>query len=104
MARSLRPTLFASRRLLLFAGGSVLAAPSIARAQAQNAQAKAQLIQAEENFKRVEGLTASKVATQKALEDAIAQRDSARAAEKPAMPMGRMAASEEPPIHMGRSG
>ena len=36
MARSLRPTLFASRRLLLFAGGSVLAAPSIARAQAPN--------------------------------------------------------------------
>lgn len=53
---------------------------ALARVQAQNAQAKAQLIQAEENFKRVEGLTASKVATQKALEDAIAQRDGARAA------------------------
>jgi membrane fusion protein (multidrug efflux system) len=53
---------------------------ALARAQAQNAQAKAQLIQAEENYKRVEGLTASKVATQKALEDAIAQRDGARAA------------------------
>ncbi len=53
---------------------------TLSRAQAQNAQAKAQLIQAEENYKRVEGLAASRVSTQKALEDAIAQRDGARAA------------------------
>jgi len=52
---------------------------SLARAQAQNAQARSALIQAEENFKRIEGLAASKVATQKAYEDAVAQRDGARA-------------------------
>ncbi len=53
---------------------------ALARANAQAAQAKAQLIQAEENFKRQEGLAAQKVATQKAFEDAIAGRDGARAA------------------------
>ena len=52
---------------------------ALARANAQAAQAKAGLIQAEENFKRQEGLAAQKVATQKAYEDAIAQRDQARA-------------------------
>lgn len=53
---------------------------ALARANAQAAQAKAGLIQAEENFKRQEGLAAQKVATQKAYEDAIAARDQARAA------------------------
>ncbi len=47
---------------------------------AQAAQAKAALIQAEENFKRQEGLAAQRVATQKAYEDAVASRDQARAA------------------------
>lgn len=53
---------------------------ALARANAQAAQAKAQLIQAEENYKRQEGLAAQKVATQKAFEDAVAARDGARAA------------------------
>ncbi len=53
---------------------------ALARATAQAAQAKATLIQAEENYKRQEGLAAQKVATQKSLEDAIAGRDQARAA------------------------
>jgi len=53
---------------------------ALARANAQAAQAKAGLIQAEENFKRQEGLAAQRVATQKAYEDAIAARDQARAA------------------------
>ena len=53
---------------------------ALARANAQAAQAKAQLIQAEENYKRQEGLAAQKVATQKAFEDAVAGRDGARAA------------------------
>jgi membrane fusion protein, multidrug efflux system len=53
---------------------------ALARANAQAAQAKAGQIQAEENFKRQEGLAAQKVATQKAYEDAIAARDQARAA------------------------
>ena len=53
---------------------------ALARANAQAAQAKATLIQAEENYKRQEGLAAQKVATQKSLEDAIAARDQARAA------------------------
>jgi membrane fusion protein (multidrug efflux system) len=52
---------------------------ALARANAQAAQAKAALIQAEENFKRQEGLAAQRVATQKAYEDAVAARDSARA-------------------------
>lgn len=52
---------------------------ALARATAQAAQAKAALIAAEENFKRVEGLAAQRVSTQKALEDAIAARDSGRA-------------------------
>jgi membrane fusion protein (multidrug efflux system) len=52
---------------------------ALARANAQAAQARATLIQAEENFKRQEGLAAQKVATQKAYEDAIAVRDQARA-------------------------
>lgn len=52
---------------------------ALARATAQAAQAKAALIQAEENYKRQEGLAAQKVATQKSLEDAIAVRDQARA-------------------------
>ena len=52
---------------------------ALARANAQAAQAKATLIQAEENYKRQEGLAAQKVATQKSLEDAIAGRDQARA-------------------------
>lgn len=53
---------------------------AFARANAQAAQAKAALIQAEENFKRQEGLAAQRVATQKAYEDAVAARDQARAA------------------------
>jgi len=53
---------------------------ALARATAQAAQAKATLIQAEENYKRQEGLAAQKVATQKSLEDAVAGRDQARAA------------------------
>ncbi|WP_422002752.1 efflux RND transporter periplasmic adaptor subunit [Reyranella sp.] len=53
---------------------------ALARATAQAAQAKAALVQAEENYKRQEGLAAQKVATQKSLEDAIAGRDQARAA------------------------
>jgi membrane fusion protein (multidrug efflux system) len=53
---------------------------ALARASAQAAQAKAALIQAEENFKRQEGLAAQRVATQKAYEDAVAARDQARAA------------------------
>jgi len=53
---------------------------ALARTMAQAAQAKATLIQAEENFKRVEGLAAQKVSTQKAYEDAVAARDQARAA------------------------
>src|SRR5512139_2509787 len=53
---------------------------ALARATAQAAQAKAALIQAEENFKRQEGLAAQRVATQKAYEDAVAGRDQARAA------------------------
>jgi membrane fusion protein (multidrug efflux system) len=53
---------------------------ALARANAQAAQAKAALIQAEENFKRQEGLAAQRVATQKAYEDAVASRDQARAA------------------------
>jgi membrane fusion protein (multidrug efflux system) len=52
---------------------------SLARATAQAAQAKATLIQAEENYNRQVGLAAQKVATQKSLEDAIAGRDQARA-------------------------
>src|ERR1044072_8295690 len=53
---------------------------ALARANAQAAQARATLIQAEENFKRQEGLAAQRVATQKAYEDAVAGRDQARAA------------------------
>lgn len=53
---------------------------ALARATAQAAQAQAALIQAEENYNRVQGLAAQKVSTQKALEDAIAGRDQARAA------------------------
>ena len=53
---------------------------ALARATAQAAQAKAALVQAEENYRRQEGLAAQKVATQKSLEDAIAARDQARAA------------------------
>jgi membrane fusion protein (multidrug efflux system) len=52
---------------------------ALARANAQAAQARATLIQAEENFKRQEGLVAQKVATQKAYEDATSLRDQARA-------------------------
>ena len=52
---------------------------ALARATAQAAQAKAALIQAEENYKRVEGLAAQKVSTQKSFEDAVAARDQARA-------------------------
>ncbi|UYN97466.1 MAG: efflux RND transporter periplasmic adaptor subunit [Enhydrobacter sp.] len=52
---------------------------ALSRVQAQAAQARAALTQAEENYKRVEGLAGQKVATQKALEDAIAARDQARA-------------------------
>ena len=53
---------------------------ALSRATAQAAQAKATLIQAEENYKRVEGLAAQKVSTQKSFEDAVAARDQARAA------------------------
>src|SRR5262249_20279373 len=52
---------------------------ALARATAQAAQAKATLIAAEENYKRIEGLAAQKVSTQKAFEDAIAARDQGRA-------------------------
>jgi membrane fusion protein (multidrug efflux system) len=52
---------------------------ALARANAQAAQARAAVIQTEENFKRQEGLAAQRVATQKAYEDAIALRDQARA-------------------------
>jgi membrane fusion protein, multidrug efflux system len=52
---------------------------TLARAQAQAALAKATLTQAEENYKRVEGLVAQKVSPQKSLEDAVAARDQARA-------------------------
>jgi membrane fusion protein (multidrug efflux system) len=52
---------------------------ALSRAQAQAAQARATLTQAEENYKRVEGLVAQKVSAQKSLEDAIAARDQARA-------------------------
>ena len=53
---------------------------ALSRREAQAAQARAALMQAEENYKRVEGLVAQKVSTQKSLEDAIAARDQARAA------------------------
>jgi len=53
---------------------------ALSRATAQAAQARATLVQAEENFRRVEGLASQKVSTQKNLEDAIAARDQARAA------------------------
>jgi membrane fusion protein (multidrug efflux system) len=53
---------------------------ALSRTQAQAAQARATLIQTEENYKRVEGLVAQKVSPQKSLEDAIAARDNARAA------------------------
>jgi membrane fusion protein (multidrug efflux system) len=53
---------------------------ALSRAEAQAAQAKATLVQAEENYSRVQGLTAQKVSTQKSLEDAVAARDQARAA------------------------
>ncbi len=52
---------------------------ALARVEGQAAQARAALTQAEENYKRQQGLAAQKVATQKALEDAIAGRDQARA-------------------------
>jgi membrane fusion protein (multidrug efflux system) len=52
---------------------------ALARVTAQAAMAKATLTQAEENYKRVEGLAAQKVSTQKAFEDAVAARDQARA-------------------------
>jgi membrane fusion protein (multidrug efflux system) len=50
------------------------------RAQAQLAQARATVVAADENYTRVQGLAAQKVSTQKALEDALAARDQARAA------------------------
>jgi membrane fusion protein (multidrug efflux system) len=52
---------------------------ALTAAMGRAAQAKATLTQAEENYKRQEGLAAQKVATQKALEDAVAGRDQARA-------------------------
>ncbi|MFZ5780049.1 MAG: efflux RND transporter periplasmic adaptor subunit [Pseudomonadota bacterium] len=52
---------------------------ALTRANGLAAQARATLTQAEENYKRQEDLAARKVATQKALEDAIAARDQARA-------------------------
>jgi membrane fusion protein (multidrug efflux system) len=52
---------------------------ALSRATAQAAQARATLVQAEENYKRVEGLAAQKVSTQKSFEDAVAARDQARA-------------------------
>src|SRR4030081_2064864 len=54
--------------------------PPLPAPNPQGAQAKATLIQAEENYSRQVGLAAQKVATQKSLEDAIAGRDQARAA------------------------
>ena len=53
---------------------------ALARATAQASQARATLTQTEENYKRVEGLAAQKVSTQKSFEDAVAARDQARAA------------------------
>jgi membrane fusion protein (multidrug efflux system) len=50
------------------------------RATAQLAQAQATSLQAEENFKRIQELTAKQVATPKQLDDARAARDQARAA------------------------
>ena len=61
---------------------------ALSRATAQAAQAKATLIQAEENYKRVEGLAAQKVSTQKSFEDAVAARDQARAAIQSLMAAG----------------
>jgi len=52
---------------------------TLARVNAQATQARAALVQAEENFRRQEGLAAQRVATQKAYEDAVASRDQARA-------------------------
>jgi membrane fusion protein (multidrug efflux system) len=53
---------------------------ALKRAQAQVAQAQATLTQANENYQRVQGLEARKVATQKSLEDATAAREQAQAA------------------------
>lgn len=50
------------------------------RAVAQLAQAKASVFQTEENFNRIQELTAKQVATPKQLDDARAARDQARAA------------------------
>jgi membrane fusion protein (multidrug efflux system) len=50
------------------------------RATAQLGQSQATLVQAEENFKRIEELARKQVATEKQLEDARAARDLARAA------------------------
>jgi membrane fusion protein (multidrug efflux system) len=50
------------------------------RATAQLGQSRATLVQAEENFKRIEELARKQVATEKQLEDARAARDLARAA------------------------
>jgi membrane fusion protein (multidrug efflux system) len=50
------------------------------RAAAQLGQSRATLVQAEENFKRIEELARKQVATEKQLEDARAARDLARAA------------------------
>src|SRR4051812_2517185 len=50
------------------------------RATAQHGQSQATLVQAEENFSRVEELSRKQVATAKQLEDARAARDLARAA------------------------
>ena len=50
------------------------------RAKAQLGQSQATLVQAEENFKRIEELSQKQVATAKQLEDARAARDLARAA------------------------
>ena len=52
---------------------------ALSRAEAQRQQAQATLRQAEENFKRIEQLSSKAIATERQLDDAVAQRDQARA-------------------------
>jgi membrane fusion protein, multidrug efflux system len=52
---------------------------ALSRAEAQRQQAQAALRQAEENFKRIEQLSSKAIATERQLDDALAQRDQARA-------------------------
>jgi membrane fusion protein (multidrug efflux system) len=52
---------------------------ALSRAEAQRQQAQATLRQAEENFKRIDQLSSKAIATERQLDDAVAQRDQARA-------------------------